>query len=160
MADDASMQAILAGPAANAPRINLFRAFGNAPSLAPDFMRYFMHLFEPLELDARIERLVVLLVGRESDCEYVWRQNVVVGRSLGVSEEQIAAIYDGTLDAPPFTAKQRAAFQFAKEVIAQIEVTEHGREALFLTRTDRTSLCDRLVHVLVPAGSDRTSPPG
>lgn len=74
LADDASMQAILAGPAANAPRINLFRAFGNALSLAPDFMRYFMHLFEPLELDARIERLVVLLVGRESDCEYVWRQ--------------------------------------------------------------------------------------
>ncbi len=124
LADDATMQAILAGPPANAPRINLFRALGNAPSLAPDFMRYFMHLFEPLELDARIERLVVLLVGRESDCEYVWRQKVVVGRSLGVSEEQIAAIYDGTLDAPPFTAKQRAAFQFAKEVIAQIEVTD------------------------------------
>src|SRR5271166_6479848 len=83
LADDASMQAILAGPAAaaNTPLINLFRALGNAPSLAPDFMRYVVHLFQPLELDARLERLVVLLVGRESACEYVWRQNVVTARS-------------------------------------------------------------------------------
>ncbi len=124
LTDDASMQAILAGPAAIAPRINLFRAFGNAPSLAPDFMRYFMHLFEPLELDARLERLVVLLVGRESACEYVWRQNVVMARSLGVSDEEIAAIHNGNLDASPFTAKQKAAFQFTREAIAQIEVTD------------------------------------
>ena len=109
LADDASMQAILAGPAATAPLINLFRALGNAPSLAPDFMRYFIHLFEPLELDARLERLVVLLVGREFDCEYVWRQNVVVARSLGISDEEIAAIRDGNCDAPSFTAKQKAA---------------------------------------------------
>jgi len=126
LADDASMQAILAGPAAaaNTPLINLFRALGNAPSLAPDFMRYVVHLFQPLELDARLERLVVLLVGRESACEYVWRQNVVTARSLGVSDEEIAAIHDGNLDAPPFTAKHKAAFQFTREAIAQIEVTD------------------------------------
>lgn len=124
LADDARMQSILTGPTANVPLINVFRALGNAPSLAPDFMRYFLHLFEPLELDGRIERLVVLLVGRESACEYVWRQNEVVARSLGVSDEEITAIYDGELDASQFTAKQKAAFQFAKELIAQIEVTD------------------------------------
>ena len=124
LADDADMQSILAGPTANVPLINIFRALANAHSLAPAFIGYFVHLFEPLELDARIERLVVLLVARESDCEYVWRQNVAVARNLGVSDEEIAATYDGDYDAPPFTAEQKAAFHFAKEAIAQIEVTD------------------------------------
>ena len=124
LADDVTMQSILAGAAEKVPPINLFRVLGNAPSLAPNLMRYLIHLFLPLELDARLERLVVLLVGRESACEYVWRQNVVVARSLGVSDEEIVAIHDGNLDAAPFTAKQKAAFQFTKEAIAQIEVTD------------------------------------
>jgi alkylhydroperoxidase family enzyme len=124
LADDSTMAALLTGAAAGLPSINVFRALANAPSLAPDYMQYFAHLFKPLELDAQIERLLVLLTGRLSGCEYVWRQNVVVAKSLGISDEKIAELRKGNLDACCFSEAQKAAFKFAKETVEIIEVTE------------------------------------
>jgi hypothetical protein len=67
------------------PPINLFRAAANAKTLYPAFIQYMYLLFKPLELDARIERLIVLYVGKLSDCIYIWRQNVIVAKSLGIA---------------------------------------------------------------------------
>jgi len=55
------------------PPINLFRAAANAKTLYPVFIQYMYLLFKPLELDGRIERLIVLYVGKLSDCIYIWR---------------------------------------------------------------------------------------
>ena len=74
------------------PPINLFRAAANARTLYPPFIQYMYLLFKPLELDGRIERLIVLYVGKLSDCVYIWRQNVVVAKSLGITQEEIDAI--------------------------------------------------------------------
>jgi alkylhydroperoxidase family enzyme len=124
LADDPTMRSFLTGPAAKLPPINLFRALANASSLAPDYMRYLARLFEPLELDSRIERLLVLLTGKLSGCEYVWRQNVVVAKSLGISDEEIAELGKGNLQAPCFSPAQTAAFRFAEEALEVVEVTD------------------------------------
>jgi len=124
LADDPTMSSLLTGPAAKLPPINLFRALANASSLAPDYMRHFARLFEPLELDSRIERLLVLLTGKLSGCEYVWRQNVVVAKSLGISDEEIAELGEGNLQAPCFSPAQQAAFRFAEEALEVVEVTD------------------------------------
>lgn len=42
-----------------------------------------------------LERMIVLLVANQSDCFYAWRQNVVVAHSVGVKDEQIAALEHG-----------------------------------------------------------------
>jgi pimeloyl-ACP methyl ester carboxylesterase/alkylhydroperoxidase family enzyme len=118
------MSHLLTGAAAGLPAINVFRALANAPSLAPDYMQFFARLFKPLELDAKIERLLVLLIGRMSDCEYVWRQNVIVARSLGVSEAKITALYQGNLKASCFSLAERAAFALAKEVVELVEASD------------------------------------
>ena len=123
LADNSTMDALLTGAASKLPAINLFRALANAPSLAPDYMQYVAHLFDPLELDARIERLVVLLTGKLSACDYVWRQNVVVAKSLGITDEEIAELQKGNLKASCFSAPQKAAFQFSREALEMIEVT-------------------------------------
>lgn len=124
LADDPTMAAVLTDAASAVPPINVFRALANAPSLGPDYIRYFVHLFKPLELDARTERLIVLLIGKLSGCEYIWRQNVVVARILGISDEEIEELYKGNLEAPCFRRAHRAAFRFAKEAVERIEVTE------------------------------------
>jgi hypothetical protein len=71
------------------PPINLFRAAANARTLYPAFIQYMYLLFKPLELDGRMERLIVLYIGKLSDCAYIWRQNVVVAKSLGITQEEI-----------------------------------------------------------------------
>ena len=106
------------------PPINLFRAAANAKTLYPAFIEYMYLLFKPLELDGRIERLVVLYVGELSDCIYIWRQNVVVAKSLGITQEEIDALERNDTGADCFSDAQKAAFRFAEEALRLIEVSD------------------------------------
>jgi alkylhydroperoxidase family enzyme len=106
------------------PPINLFRAAANASTLYPAFIQYMYFLFKPLELDARVERLVVLYVGQLSDCIYIWRQNVVVAKSLGITEEEVGALQREETQADCFTAAQKSAFRFAEEAVRLVEVSD------------------------------------
>jgi len=106
------------------PAINLFRAAANARTLYPAFIQYMYLLFQPLELDGRIERLIVLYVGQLSDCIYIWRQNVVVAKSLGITQEQIDALDRHETKADCFSEAQQAAFQFTQEALELIEVSD------------------------------------
>lgn len=106
------------------PPINLFRAAANARTLYPAFIQYMYLLFKPLDLDARIERLIVLYVGKLSDCVYIWRQNVVVAKSLGVTQEEIDALDRNDTKADCFSDAQKAAFRFAREALELIEVSD------------------------------------
>jgi alkylhydroperoxidase family enzyme len=105
------------------PSINLFRAAANAKTLYPAFIQYMYLLFKPLELDGRIERLIVLYVGKLSDCIYIWRQNVVVTKSLGITQKEIDALESSTR-ADCFSDAQKAAFRFAEEAFRLIEVSD------------------------------------
>ncbi len=106
------------------PVINLFRAMANAESLYPAYIRYVNLLFKHLELDAALERMIVLHVAKQSGCQYAWRQNVVVAESVGVSEEQIDALERSALSASCFDDRQRIAFRFTEEAMRLIEVTD------------------------------------
>ena len=106
------------------PPINLFRAAANAKTLYPAFIQYMYLLFKPLELDGRIERLIVLYVGKLSDCVYIWRQNVVVAKSLGITQEEIDGLEKNDTQADCFSDAQKAAFRFAEEAFRLIEVSD------------------------------------
>jgi alkylhydroperoxidase family enzyme len=106
------------------PPINLFRAAANAKTLYPAFIQYMYLLFKPLELDSRIERLIVLYVGKLSDCIYIWRQNVVVAKSLGITQEEIDTLEKNDTQANCFSDAQKAAFRFAEEALRLIEVSD------------------------------------
>jgi alkylhydroperoxidase family enzyme len=106
------------------PVINVFRALANAETLYPAYGAYVDLLFKPLELDAALERMIVLHVAKRSGCFYAWRQNVVVARSVGVADRQIAALDRGDTNADCFSGEQKVAFAFTDEVIDLIEVTD------------------------------------
>ena len=159
LADDSSINALLTGAAAKLPPINVFRALANAPSLARDYMQYFAHLFEPLELDSRIERLLVLLTGKLSGCEYVWRQNVVVAKSLGIPDEENCRTPQGQFRS---VLLQRGTKGFLSLCSGDAgNRTGHrcrlrrGREVFFAESTHGDSLCRRLLHVPVSTHSHR-----
>lgn len=109
---------------AKLPDVNLFRAMAGATTLYPPFVECLAGLFQELELDARTERLAVLLVGRLSDCHYVWRQNIVTAHSVGISDEQIAAIDRGDRTARCFSAKHQAALAFTEDCVRNVEVSD------------------------------------
>jgi alkylhydroperoxidase family enzyme len=119
------------------PVINVFRALANAETLYPYYNNYLLRLFQPLELDKALERMIVLRVADQSGCFYAWRQNVVVGHSVGVKDEQIAALEKGDVKASCFTEAQQVAFAFTDEVIQLIEATDKTYDAAKKHFSDR-----------------------
>src|SRR5258708_22426948 len=91
------------------PVINVFRAMANAETLYPHYSNYLLRLFQPMELDKALERMIVLRVAEQSDCFYALRQNVVVAHSVGVKDEQIAALEKGDVKASCFTEAEQVA---------------------------------------------------
>jgi alkylhydroperoxidase family enzyme len=106
------------------PPINLFRAAANPKTLYPAFIQYVYLLFKPLELDGRIERLIVLYVGKLSGCVYIWRQNVVVAKSLGITQEEIDTLEKNDTHADCFSDAQKAALRFSEEALRLIQVSD------------------------------------
>ena len=119
------------------PVINVFRAMANAETLYPYFSEYMLRLFRPLELDKALERMIVLRVANQSNCFYAWRQNVVVAHSVGVKDEQIAALERGDIKASCFTEAEHVAFAFTDEVMQLIEATDRTYDAAKKHFSDR-----------------------
>jgi hypothetical protein len=86
------------------------RARGAEKTLYPYFGKYMLQLFRPMELDKALERMIVLHVAKRSDCLYAWRQNVVVGHSVGVTDQQIAALEPGDIRRIVLAKPSRASF--------------------------------------------------
>jgi alkylhydroperoxidase family enzyme len=135
--DPKSATAAVARAFAMLPVINVFRAMANAETLYPPYIEYLSRLFQTLELDAALERMIVLRVSKKSDCFYAWRQNVVVARSVGVTEDQISALDKDDVRAACFTAEQRIAFAFTDEVMDRVEATEETYTAARKYFSDR-----------------------
>lgn len=110
------------------PDINLFRAMANGGPLFPAYMKFLDLLFRRMELDARLERMLVLHVSRRSDCEYAWKQNTLVAKVIGVEDKQVESIRNGLIAASHFSQAEIAAFRFAEEAMDLIEVTDYTFE--------------------------------
>jgi alkylhydroperoxidase family enzyme len=119
------------------PLINVFRAMANAETLYPYFGKYMLQLFRPMELDKALERMIVLHVAKRSDCLYAWRQNVVVGHSVGVTDQQIVALEAGDIKANCFSEAEQSVFSFTDEVMDLIEATDETYAAVKKNFSDR-----------------------
>ena len=119
------------------PVINVFRAMANAETLYPYLGQYMLPLFRPMELDKALERMIVLHVAKRSDCLYAWRQNVVVGHSVGVTDQQIVALEAGDIKANCFSEAEQSVFSFTDEVMDLIEATDETYAAVKKNFSDR-----------------------
>jgi alkylhydroperoxidase family enzyme len=80
--------------------------------------------FAKLELPRGIREMVTLLGASTNSAEYEWVQHVAPSKAAGVSDEQCAALRRGDVDAPCFSAAERAALRLAAAVQASPEVAD------------------------------------
>jgi len=96
------------------PPLNIFRMLAHAESAFRPYLRFGGALLsEDLELDPVARELAILQVARLFEAEYEWIQHVAVGKAVGVTDEQIAALERGDLQADAFDDAQRALLRFA-----------------------------------------------
>lgn len=96
--------------------LNLFRAMGHAPRAMQAYMRFGTALWNAGDLSARERELAILAVARSSRSRYEWHQHVAIGRSAGVSTEELRRLARG--DDSPLSERERAIVRYAEAVAA------------------------------------------
>src|SRR5947207_11422144 len=95
------------------PPLNVFRTMAHAETAFRPWMRWGGVLLNDLALDPVLRELAILHVARLTPhADYEWVQHVPIARSVGATEEQVAALERGDVDAEIFTVEQRAVLRF------------------------------------------------
>jgi AhpD family alkylhydroperoxidase len=78
---------------ANMPPLNVFRMLAGMPQAVEPFMQLGGAVLSGA-LDARRREMAVLRVAHATDAAYEWAQHEQIARTVGVTEDEIAAIRD------------------------------------------------------------------
>ena len=119
------------------PPLNVFRMTANAETAFRPWLAFGGALLSSLELDPRVRELVILRVARLCGSEYEWVQHVPIARSVGATEEQVAAIERGGVDAECFSNDQRAVLRFTTEVVRDVRASDEAFAAVSGTLSPR-----------------------
>jgi len=110
--------------------LNVFRMMAHADTAFRPLIQLGTAILGRLDLEPRLRELLILLVGRRSPAPYEWVQHVPIARAVGATDEQIAALERGELDAACFDDRERAALAAAAELLERPRVSDDGFAAL------------------------------
>src|SRR3954454_10268273 len=84
----------------NVPPLNIFRTLAHAETVFRSFMRFGGTVLGQMSLDPVVRELAILAVAKEAEAEYEWIQHVAIGKAVGVTDAQIAALAEPDSCAP------------------------------------------------------------
>jgi 4-carboxymuconolactone decarboxylase len=74
---------------------NAIATFVNHPDLTRPYLTFSFYLLTRSTLDARLRELAVLRIAHLTECAYEWDEHVVIGKTAGLSDDDIAALQRG-----------------------------------------------------------------
>jgi alkylhydroperoxidase family enzyme len=102
------------------PPLNIFRMLAHAETAAEPYLRFGGAILSRLQLDPKLRELAILQVAAQAEAEYEWVQHESIGRMVGLSDEQIAAVREGRIDDPEALSEpERAVLAFSAEVVSR-----------------------------------------
>jgi alkylhydroperoxidase family enzyme len=84
----------------NLPPLNIFRTLAHAETAFRPFLRFGGAVLGRMSLDPVVRELAILAVAKEAEAEYEWVQHVAIGKAVGVTDEQIAALTEADACSP------------------------------------------------------------
>jgi alkylhydroperoxidase family enzyme len=113
------------------PQLNIFRMLANADSAFIPWLRWAGALLTDLELDPLLRELAILRVAQlTAHAEYEWVQHVPIAKSVGATDEQVAAIEAGDIAGERFNEVERAVLRFTTEVVEDVRAGDEAFAAL------------------------------
>ena len=113
------------------PPLNVFRMMANAETAFRPWMRWGGVLLNDLRLDPVLRELAILRVARVSPgADYEWVQHAPIALSVGATDEQVAAIERGDVDAACFSEEERAVLRFTTEVVRDVRASDDAFSAV------------------------------
>ena len=95
--------------------LNVFGTVANHPTLMREWLRFATYALTKSTLDPRTRELAVLRVGWRCDAPYEWGQHVVVGRAVGLTDDDVRRVAEGP-DADGWTPAEVAALRATDEM--------------------------------------------
>jgi alkylhydroperoxidase family enzyme len=109
---------------------NIFRTLARAPEALKRFNQWGSYVLSDRNaLPARERELVILRTGYLCGAGYEWAQHEMLGKQLGLTEEEIARIKEGP-DAKGWSAADAALLRAADELVGDHFISDAGWEAL------------------------------
>lgn len=117
---------------AKLPPINIFRMMAGGEGMLRAFSRFGNHLLYKTALDPVLREIAIVRVGVLSGASYELYQHDAISRSLGMSDELLAAIRRGpedpAFDDPAFDEARRASMRlvlrYTDDVVANVRASD------------------------------------
>jgi len=109
--------------------LNVFGTVANHPTLMREWLRFATYALTKSTLDPRTRELAVLRVGWRCDAPYEWGQHVVVGRAVGLTDDDVRRVAEGP-DADGWTPAEVAALRATDELHDRSTITDPTWAAL------------------------------
>jgi 4-carboxymuconolactone decarboxylase len=106
------------------PALNIFAMLAHADTAFVPYLTFGGVLLTQLELDPKLRELAILLVAAHTGAEYEWIQHVGISRTIGIDDEQIAAVQRGDLEAACLNPDARILLRFTHGVLQQPRADE------------------------------------
>lgn len=125
--DPADVADIMRGYPVPLRHMRIGRTVSHAPTLVAPYYATYAAVLQDLVLDPKLRQLAILRVAEGAEAPYVLAQHRAIARMVGLTDEQIAAAGELTLDNPCFTYVHKLVLAFADELGA----APHVSDALF-----------------------------
>lgn len=109
--------------------LNIFRTLAHHPKLLERWMVFGTHVLNKSTLPARERELLILRTGYLCGSEYEWGQHVLIGKGVGLTDEEIARVKAGP-EALGWSDRESALLRAADELHAQAFIRDPTWQAL------------------------------
>ncbi|MGH9752924.1 MAG: carboxymuconolactone decarboxylase family protein [Blastocatellia bacterium] len=118
---------------------NIFRTLAAHPKLLKHWLVFGNHILNKSTLPPRERELLILRIGWLCRAEYEWGQHVVIGKRVGLTDEEIERIKEGP-DAPGWSEFDATLLRAVDELRAQAFISDAVWNALAATYDTRQLL--------------------
>jgi len=115
---------------------NVFTTMANHPALATDWMTFATHILRRNSLPARDREILILRIGWLCQSEYEWAQHVRIGKTTGLTDEDVRHISAGP-DAAGVNEHDRLLLRATDELHADAMISDETWNALAKTYDQR-----------------------
>jgi 4-carboxymuconolactone decarboxylase len=119
--------------------LNVFGTLANHPKLFRRWLVFANHVLLKSTLDPRTRELAILRVGWRCHAPYEWGQHVVVGRAVGLTDDDIRRVADGP-EAEGWTPAEAATLRATDELHDRSTIGDETWTALTEHFTDEQVL--------------------
>jgi alkylhydroperoxidase family enzyme len=110
-------------------KLNIFRMMAHAETNFRPLLRLGSSILAEQKLNARLRELAILRVAKMSPAEYEWVQHVPIAKMVGATDEEIAAIDRGEVEAKCLDADAQLVLRFTTEVVRDARPSDSTLDA-------------------------------